>query len=409
MLKEGKEMYKHIMLARQAIYDRDNALYGFELLYRNDLRNEANIANGFSATSELLINLCTNAFEEKLTANHPLFINFDEAFILSDSFFPGPANNTVLEVLETVQPTGEVLKAIRGLRAKGFQFALDDYVFEAHRAPFLPLMSIIKIDVLAISPDEISQKLPSLQDLYLILLAEKVEDQASYEHCMSLGFQLFQGYYLERPKLHKGSKLSASKLVAVRLLSELCRDDITVDEVSDLISCDPRFVIKLIKIVNCPLYPFKREIENIREAIILLGLEVIKQWGMVLVLIAESEQPKELFRTLLVRAKTCENLSKGQANFVPSDCFTLGLFSGIDAVLQLELSVILEDINLASPLRQALLYGAGDYGKLLADVRNYEANDESELCKVSTHDMDKISDCHQVSVRWADQLMQLIV
>lgn len=401
-------MLESVMLARQPIFKKNNSLYGFELLYRSDRNNAAVITDGVAATSELLVNLCTNALDENLNLNLPLFINVDESFITSTSFFPGPSNNLILEILETVQPTPEVINAIKALRARGFHFALDDYTFDPSRDAFLPLMSIIKVDLLEFPLDVIEQKISRFKGSRKILLAEKVEDVETYQRCIEMGFQLFQGYYLERPKVISGKKVLSNKQVLVRLISQLCRDDITVDEVTEIIACDPRFIFKILKIVNCPLYPFRREVENIRQAVVMLGLDAIKKWALMLVIMSDSKAPRELFRTLLTRAKACEIFASEFYKSQLSDYFTLGLFSGMDAVLEADLSDILEDINLAKPLKQELLHSNGHYNGVLSDIRAFQLNDESRINSFSEDKLTGISNSYQQGVKWADELMYLL-
>jgi EAL and modified HD-GYP domain-containing signal transduction protein len=404
----GVGVFESVMLARQPIFKKDKSLYGFELLYRNDAVNQATISNAFSATSELLENLCSNALQENLNLNLPLFINIDEEFITSSSFFPGPSVNLILEILETVQPTPKVLEGIKTLRAKGFHFALDDYTFCPSREAFLPLMSIIKVDLLELPLDEIALKMQRFKGTRKILLAEKVEDRDTYERCLAMGFNLFQGYFLERPTIIKGNKVLANKQVLIKLIAQLCREDISIDEVSEIISCDPRFIFKILKIVNCPLYPFIREVENIRQAVIMLGLESIKKWALVMVIMSDSNAPKELFRVLLTRAKTCELFAQSYYNVQSSDYFTLGLFSGMDAVLETKLEDVLNEINLAAPLKQELLHGSENYHRVLADVRAYQLNQQGEVQGFNHEKFQSMSSSFTKGMKWTDELMTLL-
>jgi EAL and modified HD-GYP domain-containing signal transduction protein len=188
----------------------------------------------------------------------------------------------------------------------------------------------------------------------------------------------------------------------------LCKDDISIDEVAEIIACDPRFIFKILKIVNCPIYPFIRDVENIRQAVVMLGLESIKKWALVLVMMADSNSPKELFRVLLTRAKACELYATDFHQDNISDYFTLGLFSGMDAVLEADLSDILEENNLAEPLKRELLHGNGNYHGVLADVRAFQLNDETVISSFSNDRFAGISKSFQQGTKWADELMYLL-
>jgi len=397
------------MLARQAIYTNDNEVYGFELLYRNNDENTADIHCDLAATSELLVNLCTCALEENLTGKGLLFIKFDQSFITSDAFFPSDASNIVFEILHSVKPTKEVLSTIRKLKAKGLKFALEDYAFEKEQEPFLPLISIIKINMLTFPLDNLPEKIRNIDAPNITLLAKNVENEHYFNKANDVGFHLFQGYYLERPIIMKGKKVSPSRQVALRLMATLCRDDVTVDEVSEILSCDPRLIYKILKIVNCPLYPFKREIENIKEAVVMLGLETIKQWTIILLLSAESEQPQELFRTLLTRAKTCELYAAEIPRALKSDFFTLGLFSGIDAILKIELKTIFTELKLTLPTRTFFLNQISDKKSLLNAVKGLERNQQTNFTLFSPSMLTNVRKYYFDSIKWADELMELLI
>src|SRR6202000_1461132 len=54
---------------------------------------------------------------------------------------------TVLELLETPEPTPALLEAPRELQAHGYKLALDDFVWKPEWAPFVPLADYIKMDL----------------------------------------------------------------------------------------------------------------------------------------------------------------------------------------------------------------------------------------------------------------------
>lgn len=401
-------MNKTVLFAQQPIYDMNNNVYGLELLYRGELLGSP-IEREALATTEVLINYCTGIVD---TNSHPckrIFLNVDEEFICSPATLNLPPENIVLEILETVKPTPAVIESLTRLRTNGFALALDDFEFEAGKEVFFPLLSIVKIDVSEMKIGYIHEQLQLFNFAGKILLAEKVEDKAMCDACKEIGFDLFQGYYLERPTLIEGKKVAANKQAMINLISNLCREDITVIEVSELISTDPNLVIKLLKTVNCPLYPFKREINNIREAVIKLGIEVVKQWAMVLSMVANSDQPSALFRTLLIRAKTCELYAKLLNKDNCQDYFVIGLFSGLDAVLGLEMSKLLSTVHLPEKIQNELLPDKRCDSGILATVMMFENRQKTHSKTLSKDEAHQLNDAYWTSIMWTDDLMKFIV
>jgi EAL and modified HD-GYP domain-containing signal transduction protein len=396
-------MSHEVLFARQPIYDRKNTIYGFELLYRGaSLATSEDQAS--RATTEVLVNYCTGLIENNATLGCPIFLNVDEDFITSNPFLPVSPENLVLEVLETVKPTPKVIQSLTTLKRQGYKLALDDFVFEAGSEPFFPLMSIIKIDVLGMDLSTLKQQLQEFKFSGKTLLAEKVEDELTYKACKELGFDLFQGYYLERPTIIEGRNVVGSKQTLLNLVSELCKEDVSVKEVSELIASDPSLVIKILKIVNCPIYPFQHEITNLREAVIKLGIVVVKQWAIILSLVAGSEQPSELFRTLLVRAKTCQRFAVNTKQVSAEDYFIVGLFSGLDAVLRIDMETLLENINFPLHVKQQILSLDDDAQSVLSLVISYEKGRP-----LSSRVINKLDDAYWEATIWADELMEFVV
>lgn len=261
----------------------------------------------YSATIEVLSNLASFGVEKRIDCSKKAFINISQSFLKSPSFFPSNTNGLVLELLETIVLTPQILRTIRNLKRQNFEFALDDYCLESHHAPLLPYVDYIKIDVLECPLTLIETKIDALRNVTnATLLAEKIEDVETYERCKELGFALFQGFFIEKPTLVKGVQVKPNKQVVLKLLSEISRDNITAAELSQLISCDPRLVTKTLTLVNSPLFSRSQKITCIKQAIVSLGLDAVRKWLMVLLLVSESNSPLELFRILLARAKLLE-------------------------------------------------------------------------------------------------------
>jgi EAL and modified HD-GYP domain-containing signal transduction protein len=387
-----------VLLARQSILDKNHSIFGFEMLYRGSNFDASDAKNNLKVTSELLTNICTCVIEEKFNANHPMFINVDERFIQSPSFFPSPTDRIILELLEAVPATPNVLSKIKELTRQGFEFALDDYIFDSERTKFLPLVSIVKIDMLACSFEDVQSKVDQLKKYPAKLLAEKIESFEMFDKCVDLGFDLFQGYYLEKPKIIKGTKVPVNKEVTLRLLSELTRPNIAINEVADLIVCDPRLAMKIILLVNSSLFSFVREVNDVQEAVIMLGIDAVKRWAMILLLVSESEQPIEIFRILLCRAKTLELYAEAMNESKPSNYFSLGLFSGIDAVLGIGMDSVVGSLPLSHELKVALTESSGNMGQVLTSLKQLEKGEQLKT-------LFSLKEYYWKGLRWADDLM----
>ncbi|MCF2922708.1 HDOD domain-containing protein [Pseudoalteromonas sp. APAL1] len=396
------------LMARQSILNANYEIYGFEFLYRGSRYDVSKSNDAMGATSELLSNLFTAIQNNEKTNNLPAFINIDSSLIESPSFFPSFSDNIILEILEDVVASPQIIARIRNLKQRGFKFALDDFIFEPDRFKFLPYVDIVKIDISAIPFENIKKSLPILQPYSLILLAEKVETEKEFEECLKLGFDLFQGYFFDKPELVKGVEVSPSKQVALNLITELLREDITINEISTLISCDPRLVIKMLLLVNSSYFSFSRKIENLREAIVMLGIKAVQQWVSLLLLASESKSPLEIFRVLLSRAKALEAFAEIRAIKNKDDYFYLGLFSGLHALIGTDLETLLEKINLNKELKAALKGEENSIGNKLLIIKAIERFDFN-LDKFNSKDVELLMQTYWQGIEWADELMDKLI
>src|SRR5690625_3974739 len=135
-----------ILLARQPILDVHQRLFAYELLYRSELE-KAEFLCGNQATSELLLNYLTAVPDHPYKAQVPVAVNFPQELLLSSSLLSILSSTLVIEVLEDVEASTEVIARLQSLKEEGFTIALDDFIYCQEREALLPLADIVKVDI----------------------------------------------------------------------------------------------------------------------------------------------------------------------------------------------------------------------------------------------------------------------
>lgn len=366
------------LLARQPIFNRKMVVCGYELLYRPRFSQPALIIDGDSASTQVLLNTFTDLSIHKVVGNKRAFINFTGP--LMDAHLPFDTAQLVIEVLESEYTSPKLLHRLKVLKEKGFTIALDDFELNDQTEPLVAYADIVKLDVLVLSESQLQQHIQWLKPLGVEILAEKIETFAMLETCRELGCDYFQGYFLERPQLISGRRLSENRQAVVSLLAAINNPDVEFEDIEDIISRDAVLSYKLLRLVNSAAFGLPRTIESLRQAIALLGLKIIKNWVSLLAMTNLDDKPLELAVKALIRARFCELLA---ANSRPRhQCdpfFTVGLLSTLDAFMDVPLPQLLGDIQLSDTLRQALLEGAGEEGKLLKIAIAYERGQWEEI------------------------------
>lgn len=359
------------LLARQPIFNRKMQVVAYELLCRSCDLNEYTADGGDMASSQVLLHTFTELSIHSVVGHHQAFINFTRTLLMTPP--PFDRRQLVVEVLEGQQIDAQMLHSLRSLREQGYTIALDDFELTGETRDLIPYADIIKLDVLQLSPQQIREHIAYLKPFGLTLLAEKVETYEMLEYCKDAGFDLFQGYFLARPKVIKGRRITENKQAVLQLLSVLHDPDVPLERVEQLVARDPMLSYKLLRLVNSAAFALPRTIESLRQAITLLGLNIIKNWVNLLAMANLGDKPVELSIAALTRARMCEIIAATMSGKKRQDTFfTVGLLSTLDAFMDAPLEVLLGNISLSEQLNEALLKHLGDEGKVLDIVEHYE-------------------------------------
>lgn len=359
------------LLARQPIFNRKMQVVAYELLCRSCDLNEYTADGGDMASSQVLLHTFTELSIHSVVGHHQAFINFTRTLLMTPP--PFDRRQLVVEVLEGQQIDAQMLHSLRSLREQGYTIALDDFELTDETRDLIPYADIIKLDVLQLSPQQIREHIAYLKPFGLTLLAEKVETYEMLEYCKDAGFDLFQGYFLARPKVIKGRRITENKQAVLQLLSVLHDPDVPLERVEQLVARDPMLSYKLLRLVNSAAFALPRTIESLRQAITLLGLNIIKNWVNLLAMANLGDKPVELSIAALTRARMCEIIAATMSGKKRQDTFfTVGLLSTLDAFMDAPLEVLLGNISLSEQLNEALLKHLGDEGKVLDIVEHYE-------------------------------------
>jgi EAL and modified HD-GYP domain-containing signal transduction protein len=370
-------MTNNILLARQPIYDSELGIVAYELLFRSTDQNSANVIDGDVATSQVILNAFTSLPVADILEGKPAYINFTENLLHNPP--PLSIEQAVIEVLETVLPTEEILQSLRKLKEQGYQIALDDYVYRPGDEELLRLADIIKIDVMENPPETLPDILKKLPVRRVKMLAEKIETHEVFEQCKQLGFQLFQGYFLAKPELVRGRVLQSSMQAVLMLISALQNPSVQFDELENVFSSDPSLSYKLLRLVNSSAFHLSNKIDTIKRALTILGITKVRSWATLIALTQMSNKPAALCMTAMTRAIFCQHLGTHINKNVSEMMFTVGLLSILDAFLDMPLTEILDSISVSEEIKQSIMTHSGKEGILLSTAMMMERGELSNL------------------------------
>ncbi|MCP4306119.1 MAG: HDOD domain-containing protein [bacterium] len=363
-------------MARQPLFDKRLDVVGYEILFRGGpVPNRAIIDDENQATSSVIIDTFTGVDLEDILGGKRALINLTRDLILEGIPTLLPPERVVVEVLEHTTVDDRLITALRRLRSQGYTIALDDWISFSKLRPLLPLADIVKIDIQAFDPNRLVAEVGWLGTYGVQLVAEKVETYGELRRCRRLGFDYFQGYFLSRPEVLKRTAVPPNQIETLELISLMQNPEVAIEELADIIRRDVALSYKLLRIVNSAYYSLPRHIESIKDAIVLLGTRQIGSWVSLINLAQIARKPKELTITALVRARMCELVAEMTNRHDGDAYYTVGLFSVLDALLDVPLDHALEALPLSGEVHDAVALHEGVMGRTLAGVIAYEKGD----------------------------------
>jgi c-di-GMP-related signal transduction protein len=404
-----------ILIARQPILDRAQRLFAYELLFRGTDGHDHSNLDGDRATTSLLSAAFLTEGIDRISKFKPCFINFTTHLLARNLPASFPSSKVIVEILEDVEPTPEVIAVCRELSRQGYTISLDDFVYERSLDPLIALANIIKIDIIATPLDTIQKTLFRLSHYPRIkFLAEKVETRAEFEQALKMGFTYFQGYFFSRPEVLTIQELTAAKINLLHLLAEASSSVTSITRINEIISHDVAISYKLLRFLNSAWFYRLEKIESIRHAIAYLGEKELRRFLMMMILSEmASSKPEELVMLALVRARFCELLGVASTPPAPpvrqNDLFLLGLFSLLDVMLDASMEFTMKELPINDLIKDALIDATGSLSPYLEAVITYEKKKAQECVQALNRINVPRKDVYEIylqSLEFAQALME---
>jgi c-di-GMP phosphodiesterase len=396
-----------VFVGRQPIYDREMRVRAYELLFRSDTENRASFSDGDEASTEVIHGTFMDLGLDRIAGDKTVFINLTRNLLMSEGILAFPQNRVVLEVLEDVQIDDDLLSALRLLSQKGYRIALDDFVYREGPQPLLALADIVKVDLGQLSNDELPRQAGELQRHRVKLLAEKVEDREQYDLCRDLGFEYFQGFYLCRPNVIRGRRVTTNRLTVIQLINKLHRPELELRDLEEYIANDVSLSYHLLRFINSAYYGLSKPVESIHRAVVYLGRDAIRHWVTLLALRSLKDQHGDVLVNALIRARMCQLLAE-KSNFLQYDSFfTVGLFSTLEQILHAPMSEILRQLPMSEEVNAALTRREGAMGEALTCTLAFEQDHSpDETRRFRSLDPVQTGRLYLSAIAWANDLRE---
>lgn len=397
----------NVYVARQPIFDKEKNIFAYELLFRDSTENFFPEIDGDVATKDLLTNTIFSIGMEKITGGRKAFINFTETLLEKKVPLLLSKTKTVIEILEGVKPSSKLIDSCKEMSANGYTIALDDFVYFPELRPLIALANIIKFDFRCTPKKVIHAYLKHIPKDKTHLLAEKVETHEDFKEAQKMGFKYFQGYFFCKPEIIQGREIKGSQINLMVIMAQINSEVFNLTKLEQLVSRDMGISYKLFRYINSAYFARACKVSSVKEGLIYLGEREIRRFVSLIAMSRLAKgKPNELIRTACIRGKFCELLSIEAGEKVPpSEMFTLGMFSLLDAVIDQPMDQILSELPLSDKIKRALVNSEGRLAAYIELAKSYEAGKWGRVSRLyQTLDLTgrAISNAYIQACQWSD-------
>ena len=413
-LKTASKTTNAVSIGRQPVFDEKKRLWGYELFcVGRDLPDPV-----APDDASVAVNVQSSAYaslHQIIDRGKHVIVDFNEKSILQDLPYALPPALATLRVAEDVCRTRSVMEALERLKSDGYQIMVDRFSGNPDCAALYGIANILSVET-ADSPEELLlEKLASARGFNASVLAARVQDQTRFRVCRQLGFSLFHGSFFKSPDYITVRKLSSNEVLRFQLLQFIESADCDFGRLAETIRADATISLRLLAFLNSAAFGVSQNVKSIPQAIALLGWHNVRKWLRV-VLLTDMNQSKDQHELVLLSAQ--RGLFLGLLardhdfwGLDPESVHLLGIFSLLDALMQLPMSEIVANLPIDNRMKAALCREAhNEYLPLLHVAQCLEEarwEDAENLILQLNLDGTKVRAAFQAAIDWSSELEAL--
>ena len=364
----------HRVVGRQPIIGLDDHVIGFELIQAPTTGDEdgccrpQDSATKFTdATGEMPLDV------DLLFGDTLVYCRPGDGLLTGTDPVSPPSRRTVLEIPADACLNTAAVDRCRTLVDLGYELALDKFGWYHGIEELLRIASVVKIEIGTNPREQIQGLVARCQEYDVTLLADRCLHEDDLGWGAENGFRLFEGPAVQHPVELSGATLAPSALAQVQLAAELLDEDMDFGRIEEILSHEPALVVQVLHLASLGAGGgLRREVHSVREALVFLGMDRLRQWAALTVLGRQVANPRnDALALALVRARMCELLAPS-GGIERGFAFTAGLLSALDLLLGVPITEVAERIDVDNELAEAAFAREGRVGKLVRLVMEYQ-------------------------------------
>lgn len=369
---ERSSAASELYVSRQPVVDGQMRVSGYRVSYSSAHGEEPSAE---ASAARLLGDVLSGVGLDELVGSALAHLPLSREVALALGVPPVRPDRVMLRIAYDTALDPELAKTIDALTGRGY--ALSLYALPGHDfdASLLERFGTVEFDFAAghdMDPGEVAARIKGGR---ATALATGLVDYDQFEAAKSFGFELFSGPFYASRHRARVRKVPIGEMGTLVSLAALQGGSATIEDLEKVIDRDVGLSVKLLRYINSAYVGLRGSITSIRQAVMMLGSRGVSRWALLVALTGGPSTPRELSVVGLTRARMCELLGSERRDVAGDQLFTVGLLSVADALLDIPLETIVEELPLADEVSAALLRRDGPAGTILDAVVSYEQGD----------------------------------
>jgi EAL and modified HD-GYP domain-containing signal transduction protein len=381
-----------LYISKQKIFDTKNRVFAYELLFKDSFDTPQKISNNIKKTSQLIVNSISGDEIDKLLEKNILaFIDIDENTLERGILDILDKNRFVLNISANIELQEQILTKIIQYKKRGFKISLEHFDSSTKMIiKFQKLFNYIdflKMDILTSEQENLEKIVQKFKGTHIKLLAQNIETKNDYIKYLKIGFDYFQGYYLDKPQMMElNQQKEPTQVIILQLINIIKQDKDDSQRLENFIKQQPDLSFKLIQFFN-NLNKLDTKITSLKQVITLMGRNQLLRWLIVYLYSEVSTNPasETLLELAIKRAKSMEK----EADIKDKDkAYIAGMFSMLDSIFETDIKELMKKVEMDKDIVDCVVHKKGRFASSLMRA---EIAEKKYLRKIMLANFDKLN------------------
>ena len=378
-------------IVRQPIKDRNNKIVGYEIQYYGENNafggGDAETANDFAAADPIYNFLTLNT--DKLLRGTLNFMTFTTTLLMKKTPRLFDKDELVIQIDDSVIIHPLAMHILQQYAKEGYKIAVNEFQFAPRYLAMLDSIDYIKVNFQTMQELTLKNIIEIAHSMNKKCIAVGVDKEELYQRALKLEVDAMEGTVVAEKMAQKTHNSGYMQSNFFRLMVAVIKDEPDVEEIERIISVDATLTYGLLRIANSRYFSLRSKVTSVRQAVMTIGLNGLKQW-VYLLSASNAENPmdegaEEFLKLSLMRAHFCESLMNYAKNMPisKSDAYLMGMFSTLNYLIDAPLEEILQQIPMCQEVKDALLHHTGRCGVLYDLALCYERADWAQIDRLA--------------------------